>query len=332
MHVILTNGAPFSGKDTLVKNLLKRYPTAVWVRFKDILYKDSHARLFPTGEISLEQWIDICNNVTLKDKALPYTLTKEKINEWAFKILVEGKSPTDHNFGNMCDKLTNEPKSEDDIQFVELCPSPRNELIYQSENIIKVEHGAGGVAVRTAQNIIDNIHGYEHKLFIFSDGGFNIEVETLMKVLDIERKDLTIIRIDADGCTFDGDSREYIHNPDYTVFNDKTDNFFVEVEKHGIYEKFDNMVLNLSPFDYPEVYYYLQNLIEHVNFIKKVEYSINGERTVISGDKLITKWYKSLDWNLPPSGYDYFKVYTHDIILNYKWCVDGMLYERIVNT
>ena len=325
MHVILANGAPFSGKDTLVKNLLERYPTAVWVRFKDCLYTDSHKRLFPNDEITLVEWIAICNNIHLKDKPLPFKLTKENIMRWSFNILVLGMKADSLN---MCYKPVS--NNNEEIVFVELCDSPRNELIYQSESIIKVAHGEGGVAVRTAQSLMENNFNYENKLFIFSDGGFNVEVETLMKVLEIERSDMTVIRIEADGCTFEGDSREYILNPDYTIFNDKTDNFFKTVEEAGIYDKFDNIQLSHKPFDFPEVYCYISDEAEHVNFIKKIEYSIDGEVQVLTGDKFIHKWIKKLDWNKPPEQYDYFKIYTFDTILKYVWSVEGYLWETIV--
>ena len=334
MHVILANGAPFSGKDTLVKNLLERYPTAIWVRFKDCLYTDSYSRLFPTNEINFEDWVDICNNVKLKDKALPVELTKENIHQWSFNILVNGLNPNDnyHKF-KMC--YINDVHDEDDITFTRLNKSPREELIYQSENIIKVEHGEGGVAVRTALKIIEDAenkgYNYEDRLYIFSDGGFNIEVQTLMDVLKIERNDLTVIRIDAEGCTFEGDSREYILNPDYTIFNDKTVKFFDTVTDVGIYEKFDTMVLQEKPFDFTEVYCYIENCIEGINIIVSVEHSINGEETYITGDKLIARWFKSLDWNKSPLEYDYFKIRLPHGIFKYKMFPDGYLYESIVN-
>lgn len=221
MHVVLCNGAPFSGKDTLVKDLLSRYPDACWVRFKDVLYTDSYKRLFPTNEISFDEWVTICNDVKLKDQPLPYFLTKLNIATWIFDILIGNK-----DFKNK------------DIHKER---SPRLELIYQSEEIIKPNFGEGGVAVRTAQNMIDSNPDHADKLFLFSDGGFNYEVNTLIATLGIKRSELTVIRILADGCTFEGDSREYIENPDFTVFNPKTAEFFTNVADAGIYKKLDEL-------------------------------------------------------------------------------------------
>ena len=60
---------------------------------------------------------------------------------------------------------------------------------------------------------------YKDKLFIFSDGGFNNEIKSLMNDFGIRRKDVTIVRVDRKGCSFAGDSREYIHNPDLMLTN-----------------------------------------------------------------------------------------------------------------
>lgn len=221
MHVILTNGAPFSGKDTFVKDFIKRYENAVWVRFKDVLYTDTYARLFgDDSNVSFDEWVSICNNVTLKDKPLPKLtgspLDANFIQYWVYDHIINGG--VNHTY----------------LQTL----SPRNELIHESEDIIKVKHGDGGVAVRTAENI-KLIDGWQDKVFIFSDGGFNVEINALIETLGITRDDITIIRITAYGCTFDGDSREYLDNPNFIVHNPKTNKFFDACEEAGIYKKAD---------------------------------------------------------------------------------------------
>lgn len=227
MHIILTNGAPFSGKDTFVKDFIKRYENAVWVRFKDVLYTDTYARLFthqvfPDAEppITFDEWVSICNNVTLKDKPFPkmhgMIYDKFAVKNWVYDHIINGGV------------------NHQDLQTL----SPRNELIHESEDIIKVKHGDGGVAVRTAENI-KLIDGWQDKVFIFSDGGFNVEINALIETLGITRDDITIIRITADGCTFDGDSREYLDNPNFIVHNPKTNKFFDICEEAGIYKKAD---------------------------------------------------------------------------------------------
>lgn len=223
MHVILTNGAPFSGKDTFVKDFIKRYENAVWVRFKDVLYTDTYERLFGKNHnITFDEWVSICNNVTLKDKPFP------KLNG----------TPLDAHFIQywVYDHIINDGVNHKYLQTL----SPRNELIFESENIIKVNHGEGGVAVRTAENI-KLIDDWQNKVFIFSDGGFNVEINALIETLGITRDDITIIRITADGCTFDGDSREYLDNPNFIVHNPKTMKFFDVCEEAGIYKKADDV-------------------------------------------------------------------------------------------
>lgn len=319
MHVILTNGAPFSGKDTFVKDFLKRYPRAKWIRFKDVLYSDSYKRIFKTKQISFDEWVNICNDVKLKDYPLPINLTRQNILEWSFEILVNHKSKDEMKYMTESNGIK--------------ALSPRNELIYESEEIIKVKHGQGGVAVRTAQNMLED-HNANDKLYIFSDGGFNIEVETLMNTLGIERKDITIIRIMADGCTFDGDSREYILNPDYIIHNDKTDNFFKEAEELGIYERVDNLILNTTVYDFPEIYHHI-HIQNETDSISKVEFKLidDDEYVVLEYPEDIDEWVSSFDWNEPPKQYEYFKVYLEDNILEYnyhEW--SGELFEHIVTS
>lgn len=199
MQIIIANGPPYSGKDTFVNYILQKHPEYVWCRFKDILYIESYARLFPNKEIEMYEWVSICNNVSLKDIPLPKVLTKENISLWQ----------------------KNEYNGDINI-------SPRNELIYQSEDVIKKDHGEAGVAYITCQNIKKDLF-YKEKTYIFSDGGFNVEVNALKEYLNTDN--IIVVRIEADGCTFDNDSREYIDNPTYTIFNDKTNRFFDEIDK-----------------------------------------------------------------------------------------------------
>lgn len=319
MHVILTNGAPFSGKDTFVKDFLKRYPRAKWVRFKDVLYTDSYARLFKSQSITFNEWVNICNDVKLKDYPLPFELTRKNILSWSFDILVNHKSK---------EELAH--LSINNISgFNEMCLSPRNELIYESEKVIKVKHGEGGVAVRTAENMLAEPYADE-KLYIFSDGGFNIEVKTLMKTLGIARNQLTIIRIEADGCTFDGDSREYILNPDFTLYNDKTDNFFKNADELGIYKVIDNVILQEKFYDFPEIYHHI-HVQNETDSILKVTYQKTDDEIVLDNPDDIDEWVESFDWNKPPEEYVYFKIFLEDNICEYnyhKW--SGELCEYIV--
>lgn len=208
MHIIIANGPPFCGKDTLTKHLLDYFKDAVWMRFKNVLYQETWTDLFVDDireEISLDEWIEICNDVVLKDSPLPWNLEREEILRWKDNPELYGNSI--------------------------YCISPRQHLINKSEKDLKVKYGDGGVAVITS-GYIKKIEDYINKIVIFSDGGFNVEINTLCEELGISRKDMTVIRIDGilntetgELCNFNNDSREYIENPDATIFNDKTENF-----------------------------------------------------------------------------------------------------------
>lgn len=206
MHVIIANGPPFSGKDTLVNKLLEIFPDAIWMRFKNVLYKETWKDLFinedGTAEITLDEWIEICNDVVLKDMPLPWDLSRREILAWKGCPEV---------YGNKI-----------------YCKTPRKHLIDKSEDDIKVEHGEGGVAVITA-GYIKEIPDYQNKLILFSDGGFNCEIGVLKEELGLTDDEITVVRLEADGCNFDNDSREFIENPKFTLFNDKTDNFYKEM-------------------------------------------------------------------------------------------------------
>lgn len=100
--------------------------------------------------------------------------------------------------------------------------SPRQVLIYESEEVIKKEHGETGVAVITANRLKDKIKDMVNPIIAFSDGGFNCEIKPLMEILGITRDQVLIFRCHADGCSFDNDSREWLVDYDHDVYNDKT--------------------------------------------------------------------------------------------------------------
>lgn len=57
MDIIFANGAPFSGKDTLVRRLQEFFENDVYIRFKDPLYKRFAAR----HNLDMETVVRICN-------------------------------------------------------------------------------------------------------------------------------------------------------------------------------------------------------------------------------------------------------------------------------
>lgn len=102
--------------------------------------------------------------------------------------------------------------------------SVRQALIYESEEEIKKKEGETGVALRTFKYIQDKTVDYQLKdAFLFTaSGGFNSETQAVIDFFGITRKDIFIVRIDREGCSFEavGDSREYLKDPDLAFRND----------------------------------------------------------------------------------------------------------------
>lgn len=81
--------------------------------------------------------------------------------------------------------------------------SPRQAMIFVSENIIKPRYGRDYFGQQAAKSI------EEGRINVFSDGGF---VEEMKPVYDASDHFL-IVQLYRDGCTFEGDSRSYIGTP-----------------------------------------------------------------------------------------------------------------------
>lgn len=187
MHIVILNGPKFSGKDTLAKLLLKLFPTAIHARMKDVLYTSSY-----------ENW-----RIERRDISF---------SEWV--------------------ALCNDPILKDlPVTWLgnSTAPqrSPREALIYMSEEIIKKNDGPNGVALRTVRKLKQQYPDYKDRMFIFSDGGFNNEVQCLLDTFEITRKHMTVVRIDRQGCSFAGDSREYIKNPNLMYTNNQHPSIFL---------------------------------------------------------------------------------------------------------
>ncbi len=107
--------------------------------------------------------------------------------------------------------------------------SPRDALINVSENYIKPLLGNDYFAKELLENIKDK------DVYIISDGGFKEEIQALIDSPKINK--LLLIHLHAPGCSFEGDSRSYIHyselqnfSPKLTIelmFNSKTDDICV---------------------------------------------------------------------------------------------------------
>jgi hypothetical protein len=180
MDIYLTNGAPFSGKDTLANRLMEFFENSVYIRFKDPLYQ----RFAERHNLSIDEVIVMC---TGKQKDEP----NERI-------------------GGLI---------------------PRQVLIDISENEIKVNHGPEGVALKVIDNILDT-EQYGRKTFVFPDGGFEAERNLFARVLPrFGLNRMITIRIIREGCNFANDSRNFLENPDVTIYNDVDETHLPEEQR-----------------------------------------------------------------------------------------------------
>lgn len=176
MKLIMINGAPYSGKDTVANHLMER-SNVYRARFKDPLYE----ALSLFYGLPLKEVEDLCNSPKeIKDSPHP------KFN---------GKSP-------------------------------RGALIHMSEDVMKPNFGLDIVSKLTAKKIqcleLGRDYFDSELVVVMPDCGFPNEVEELQAMLGLDRSDIFLIRIEREGCSFEGDSRTYVPNPDLVIFNNSS--------------------------------------------------------------------------------------------------------------
>lgn len=188
MKMIVLNGAPRSGKDTML--LMLEQAVTEGLIPKHYLIPFSYKRT-------------LCRSVAIR-----YGLDEQMV--WDLNANTLTKDLPDERFGGK---------------------SVRQALIYESEDVIKKELGETGVALQTFEDIkeIHSLYSLRHKVLVTPDGGFKSEMNESCNQFDIERKDILLIRMLRDGCTFDGDSRGYIPNPDLVIENNGT---IEDLKKH----------------------------------------------------------------------------------------------------
>lgn len=113
--------------------------------------------------------------------------------------------------------------------------SQREALIHTSETVIKPVFGSRYFGQAEARNIIQNATE-KYYIAACSDGGFNEEVRPLIDEFGAEN--VFIVRIHRDGCTFEGDSRNWIDieeipNENYIhVYNDDSfEHFYNQLDE-----------------------------------------------------------------------------------------------------
>ena len=80
--------------------------------------------------------------------------------------------------------------------------TPRQALIHVSENVYKPRYGLDYFGQAAAKACVDQ----NSRFTVFSDGGFDEEIEPLQEVFDV----VLIVRLHREGYTFEGDSRSYL--------------------------------------------------------------------------------------------------------------------------
>jgi hypothetical protein len=99
--------------------------------------------------------------------------------------------------------------------------SPRQALIKVSEEGIKPNFGKEYFGIAAAKSVRPN------QMNVFSDGGFAEELKPLITMYGPEN--ILILQIYREGCSFAGDSRNYVSHPDISlgvVYNNSTEEDF----------------------------------------------------------------------------------------------------------
>ncbi len=174
MKIIITNGPPRSGKDTLCNLILEGITDhdLIPLSYKKTLYVGVARR---------------------------YGLSVEAVYQMNADTLI--KDEPSQLFGGK---------------------SVRQALIFESENVIKKKYGPQGVAIQTFK-LLEDEYGTErlkNAVLYCSDGGFNSELQAAYDYFGIGVEDVYIVRLLREGCSFEGDSREFLDHPDTVIRND----------------------------------------------------------------------------------------------------------------
>lgn len=152
--VVILNGPPLSGKDTLADYIAERYCFINTTSFKKALD------------------VEVCNYYNVSADFLQSVSSREN------------KELPQERFNGL---------------------SARGARIHVSEDIFKPEHGKDVFGRLLAFDLL-----VKGGAFVISDGGFTEEISALVDSLGAEN--VSVIRILRDGCTFEGDSRNYFTN------------------------------------------------------------------------------------------------------------------------
>lgn len=155
-RVVVLNGPPNSGKDTLADQLCCQYREDGYL---------AERRAFKDG------LIELAAKLMLVDEG------------W---------------FRKVCDDRDQKERAQPQLGGL----SPRQALIFVSEDVVKPKLGDNYFGRFMAQNLT------EGAIHFVSDGGF---LRELVPVMDLVGRDnLLVVHLHREGCTFEGDSRDYV--------------------------------------------------------------------------------------------------------------------------
>ena len=178
-NIILLNGAPMVGKDVIAEEICRVVGNSCeliephHIQFKKRLFDIA----LSIAGINSDVWFERYNNRELKEKP--------------WDRLPVGCGPLDFGMHH----------------------TQRSWLVEVSEDIIKPAMGKRFFGKAAAQEIIEDqscdimkLSGWSH-LHVFSDSGFPDEV---IPLFEIPNTSVHLIRLTREGCSFDGDSRNYL--------------------------------------------------------------------------------------------------------------------------
>jgi len=198
--VILLNGPKLCGKDIAVSHLKKVGIPLVVRECKDSLHKITQ-QLFCVSE---ERYWEIYNNRETKELPLPeFSLDINSIELDKLGDILK------YDLSNRVGRAFR--KDAGIIFYHNINLSVREAVIYVSELICKPRFGDEYFGKARANAIQDN------EIVIDGSCGFKEELAPLIKKVGMEN--ILLIKIYRGGCTFDGDSRNYI--PDGVIHNTK---------------------------------------------------------------------------------------------------------------
>ncbi len=177
LKVIIFNSAPRSGKGVAAKTVLENLGDVqgVHLEFKDELFKVAANAL----------------GTTVERFKFGYDITTAEMFGGEDYIPLQFKNPAFKWF-----------KDVPTYTVGKIDYSQRSWLIHCSENVIKPSFGKSAFGDMLVNSLP------EEGVVAISDGGF---VEEVLPVIHhVGAENVTIVHIEREGCTFDGDSRDYL--------------------------------------------------------------------------------------------------------------------------